>query len=85
MMKGSWDVAKGSAGGCRNYPTFAKNPQYVIDLTEDDDGDGKSSCLISLMQKNRRKQKKMGAQDLCIGYSLYKVQYCACNIDYCLY
>ena len=25
------------------------------------------------MQKNRRKQKKVGVQDLCIGFSLYKV------------
>lgn len=73
IKSGTWDAEKGTAGGCRNFPTFVKNPQYVIDLTEDDDGDGKSSCLIALMQKNRRKQKKMGIQDLCIGFSIYKV------------
>ena len=59
-------------GGCRNYPTFVKNPQFVIDLEEDDDGDGKCSCLVAVMQKNRRKQRKMGVQDLCIGFSVYK-------------
>lgn len=71
IKSGSW--TKESAGGCRNYPTFANNPQYIIDLLEDDDGDGKCSCLVALMQKNRRKQKKMGVQELCIGFSIYKV------------
>lgn len=70
IKSGSW--TKESAGGCRNYPTFVNNPQYIIDLLEDDDGDGKCSCLIALMQKNRRKQKKMGVQELCIGFSVYK-------------
>ncbi len=73
MKNGTWEKAKGTAGGCRNFPTFVKNPQFVIDLDEDDDGDGKCSCVVALMQKNRRKQKKMGIQDLCIGYSVYKV------------
>ena len=73
VINGAWDKTRGTDGGCRNYPTFVNNPQYIIDLTEDDDGDGKSSCLIALMQKNRRKQKKMGVQELCIGFSLYKV------------
>ena len=73
IYNGSWDVAKNTAGGCRNYPTFVKNPQYVVELNEDDDGDGKCSVLIALMQKHRRKQKKMGVQELCIGFSIYKV------------
>lgn len=63
-----------NAGGCRNYKdTFASNPQYVIDLQEDADGDGKCSILVALMQKHRRAQKKMGVADLCIGFSIYKV------------
>ena len=73
VINGEWDVETKTAGGCRNFPTFTKNPQYVIDLKEDADGDGKCSVLVALMQKHRRKQKKMGVQDLCIGYSLYKV------------
>ena len=73
ILSGSWDASNGTAGGCRNYPTFTNNPQYVVELLEDDDGDGKCSCLIALMQKNRRKQKKMGVQELCIGFTIYKV------------
>jgi Ca2+-binding EF-hand superfamily protein len=72
IKPGSWLGAKGTGGGCRNYPSFTDNPQFIIDLTEDADGDGKCSCLIALMQKHRRKQKKMGVQDLCIGFSVYK-------------
>ena len=77
MKNGSWDTAARTDGGCRNFPTFTSNPQYIVDLTEDADGNGKSSCLVALMQKNRRKQKKLGVQDLCIGFSIYKVQ-CQC-------
>jgi Ca2+-binding EF-hand superfamily protein len=72
IKPGSWLGGKGTSGGCRNYPSFTDNPQFIIDLTEDADGDGKCSCLIALMQKHRRKQKKMGVQDLCIGFSVYK-------------
>jgi len=71
VQNGSWAGEK--AGGCRNFPTFVNNPQFVVNMDEDDDGDGKSSCLIALMQKNRRKQKTLGIQDLCIGFSIYKV------------
>ena len=71
IINDSWK--EGTAGGCRDYPTFANNPQYVVELHEDADGDGKCSILIALMQKNRKKQRKMGIQDLCIGYAIYKV------------
>eukprot|EP00731_Ephydatia_muelleri_P022871 Em0015g454a len=72
IQSGSWLVANGTAGGCRNNATFTKNPQFVLELKEDDDGDGKCSCTIALMQKNRRKQKKLGIQELCIGLAVYK-------------
>lgn len=75
VRNGSWE--KSAAGGCRNFETFVNNPQFEIALDEDDDGDGKCSIIVALMQKNRRKQKKMGIQDLCIGYSVYKVRYIA--------
>ena len=73
VKNGTWESKSGTAGGCRNFPTFVKNPQYIVELNEDADGDGKCSCLIALMQKHRRKQKKMGVQDLSIGFSVYKV------------
>ena len=72
IINGSW--RGDTAGGCRNFPTFVDNPQYVVDLHEDADGDGKCSVLIALMQKHRRQQKKMGVRDLCIGYAVYKVE-----------
>ena len=83
IKSGSW--LKESAGGCRNFPTFTNNPQYIIDLLEDDDGDGKCSCLIALMQKNRRKQKKMGVQELCIGFSIYKVSGWVATTELCVH
>ena len=69
---GAWLAASGNAGGCRNYPTFAKNPQFRLQLQEDADGDGKCSTLLALMQKDRRAQRKMGVRDLCIGFAIYK-------------
>uniref|UniRef100_A0A3B4BFV4 Calpain-2 catalytic subunit n=1 Tax=Periophthalmus magnuspinnatus TaxID=409849 RepID=A0A3B4BFV4_9GOBI len=55
-----------SAGGCRNYPnTFWMNPQFVIKLedVDDDPYDGEDKCtfIVGLMQKNRRKMRKMAA------------------------
>jgi len=69
---GSW---RGStAGGCCNFvKSFANNPQYAVNLTEDADGDGKCTALIALIQINRRKQKNLGMQDLSVGFSVYKV------------
>ena len=71
IIHGSWKEE--TAGGCQDYPTFTDNPQYVIELQEDADGDGKCSVLIAMMQKIRKQQRKMGVQDLHIGYAIYKV------------
>ena len=73
VLNGSWLKSTGSAGGCRNFATFTNNPKFEVDLLDDADGDGKCSVLLALMQKNRRKQKKMGVQELCIGFTIYKV------------
>ncbi|XP_056424398.1 calpain-8-like isoform X2 [Hyla sarda] len=79
LFNGSW-VRGSTAGGCQNYPgTFWTNPQFRIKLDEpDNDQDGTSqdpSCtiIVGLMQKNRRRQKKLGDDLLTIGYALYKV------------
>ncbi|XP_040841676.1 calpain-2 catalytic subunit [Ochotona curzoniae] len=76
-MDGNW--RRGStAGGCRNYPqTFWMNPQYVIKLEEEDEDqdNGEPGCtfLVGLMQKHRRRQRKMGEDMHTIGFGIYEV------------
>ncbi|XP_016076715.1 PREDICTED: calpain-8 [Miniopterus natalensis] len=79
LFEGRW--TRGStAGGCANYPaTYWTNPQFKIRLVEVDDhqegGTGEPRCkvLLGLMQKNRRRQKRIGQGMLSIGYAVYKV------------
>uniref|UniRef100_A0A8C4DBE5 Calpain-2 catalytic subunit n=1 Tax=Dicentrarchus labrax TaxID=13489 RepID=A0A8C4DBE5_DICLA len=66
-----------SAGGCRNYPnSFWMNPQFVIKLDEvdDDPDDGEEGCtfIVGLMQKNRRRMRKMGQDMETIGFAIYE-------------
>ncbi|XP_074078876.1 calpain-2 catalytic subunit [Macrotis lagotis] len=76
-MDGTW--RRGStAGGCRNYPnTFWMNPQYLIKLEEEDeDSDGSEpgcTFLVGLIQKHRRRQRKMGEDMHTIGFGIYEV------------
>lgn len=59
--------------------TFWINPQYRLTLEEEDDDpdDNQEGCsfILSLMQKNRRKQKAKGQGVLTIGFALYGVSY----------
>ncbi|XP_077196501.1 calpain-8-like [Paroedura picta] len=79
LFNGHW--RRGStAGGCQNYPaTYWTNPQFKIKLDEadsDHEGSGSEPCssvLVGLMQKNRRRQMRMGEGLLSIGFSLYEV------------
>ncbi|KAF6274441.1 calpain 8 [Rhinolophus ferrumequinum] len=79
LFNGRW--TRGStAGGCQNYPaTYWTNPQFKIHLAEVDDhqeegvGDPCCTVLLGLMQKNRRRQKRLGQGLLSIGYAMYKV------------
>ncbi|KAM5300862.1 calpain-8 isoform 2-T2 [Glossophaga mutica] len=79
LFNGRW--TRGStAGGCQNYPaTYWTNPQFKIRLDEANDhqeeGAGEPCCtvLLGLMQKNRRRQKRMRQGMLSIGYAVYKV------------
>uniref|UniRef100_A0A8C5BPD4 Calpain-2 catalytic subunit n=1 Tax=Gadus morhua TaxID=8049 RepID=A0A8C5BPD4_GADMO len=76
MYNGNW--RRGStAGGCRNYPhTFWTNPQFVIKLDEEDDDpeDGEEGCsmVVGLIQKNRRKLRKVGEDMHTMGFAIYE-------------
>uniref|UniRef100_A0A8C4KAJ7 Calpain-2 catalytic subunit n=1 Tax=Dromaius novaehollandiae TaxID=8790 RepID=A0A8C4KAJ7_DRONO len=75
-LDGNWRRGA-TAGGCRNYPnTFWMNPQYLIKLEEEDEDpdDPEKGCtfLIGLIQKHRRKQRKMGEDMHTIGFAIYE-------------
>ncbi|KAI5616713.1 calpain-3 isoform X5, partial [Silurus asotus] len=77
VNEGCW-VKGCSAGGCRNYSdTFWTNPQYRLRLFEEDDETDNSeaacSFVVALMQKNRRKDRKLGANLFTIGFSIYEM------------
>lgn len=53
------------------------NPQYLIKLEEEDEDqeDGENGCtfLVGLIQKHRRRQRKMGEDMHTIGFGIYEV------------
>uniref|UniRef100_A0A8C4Y9G0 Calpain 9 n=1 Tax=Gopherus evgoodei TaxID=1825980 RepID=A0A8C4Y9G0_9SAUR len=72
VHQGSW-VRGSTAGGCRNFlDTFWTNPQIKLHLTEKDDSQDECTFIAALMQKNRRKLRKLGAEMLTIGYAIYE-------------
>jgi len=76
LQNGTW-TRRVNAGGCRNYlDTFWTNPQYRINITDpdDDDDENMGTVLVGLMQKDRRKKRKEGADLLTMGYAIYKLK-----------
>ncbi|XP_067895777.1 calpain-3-like isoform X2 [Heterodontus francisci] len=78
INEGRW-VKGCSAGGCRNYPdTFWTNPQYRLKLCEEDDDPDVAEVVctfvVALMQKDRRKERKVGGSFHTIGFAIYELQ-----------
>ncbi|XP_076750450.1 calpain A isoform X2 [Xylocopa sonorina] len=74
VFEGEW-VRGVTAGGCRNFlETFWHNPQYRITLEYPDEDDDKCTVIVALMQKNRRAQRRMGAECLTIGFAIYALE-----------
>ncbi|XP_043931969.1 calpain-9 [Protopterus annectens] len=72
LHEGKW-VKGATAGGCRNFiDTFWTNPQFKIHLTDKDDDKSGCTVIIALMQKNRRKLRKVGAELLTVGFAIYE-------------
>ncbi|KAL6111251.1 capn8 [Pungitius sinensis] len=74
-FEGDWRVGS-TAGGCRNYPaTFCSNPQFFIQLEEEDEEPEGGGCtvVIGLMQKDGRRERRFGRDLNTIGFSIYQV------------
>lgn len=75
-FEGQW-IPGVSAGGCRNnLDTYYMNPQYMITLVDhdEDDDDDLCTCVVAVMQKNHRIKRKMGLDNLTIGFAIYEVK-----------
>jgi calpain len=75
VKQGTWQKHV-TAGGCRNFlATFANNPQFRVKLEDPDDDDKVDNCTIvlGLIQKGRRNLKRVGVQNLTIGFTIYEV------------
>lgn len=69
-VAGEWSAAAGTAGGCRNYPSFVQNPYKIVEL---EGGEVSDQILISLQQKHRRSQKQKGVPMLATGFEVFKL------------
>ncbi|KAL5965764.1 Calpain-A [Taenia solium] len=76
LEHGGWQPGV-NAGGCRNFlETFWTNPQYRVEVedADDDDNENLGTLIVGLMQKDRRKMRKQGAELLTIGFMIYSLK-----------
>lgn len=63
--------------------SFWTNPQFVIRLDEEDDDpdDGEAGCslVVGLIQKNRRRMRKVGEDMHTVGFAIYEVRSVMCK------
>lgn len=76
QVDGAWDSRVGTAGGCRNNPSFPNNPQYgmylrIVDGTVEHDG--KCTVIAAVLQKYRRELRVQGLDSLPIGFLVYEM------------
>lgn len=75
MHFGSWakhsEPLLNRCGGCANHKqTFLQNPQYIFDVTKDED-----EVLVSLQQRDMKIHRSIGqGENLTIGFTLIKVE-----------
>lgn len=62
---GEWK--KDKCGGCPNYNTFLKNPQFVFDVELDED-----EVMVSLEQWDKRIDRELGKENDTIGFYIMK-------------
>lgn len=64
--------------------TFWTNPQYRVNIVapDSDDESGEGTLVVGLMQKERRKLRREGKENLTIGYAVYKVR-CGAVLEAC--
>ena len=60
--------------------TFHLNPQYRITMRKTDGPDGLATCIVALMQKDRRKLRTQGLDLMTVGFAVYHVIYLHCII-----
>ncbi|KAL4631186.1 calpain-5-like isoform X1 [Arapaima gigas] len=75
MLFGSWtrhaDTLRNRSGGCVNHrQTFLQNPQYMFNVTKEED-----EVLMSLQQRDMKLHRPAGQEkNLTIGFAVFKVE-----------
>ncbi|KAI4891005.1 hypothetical protein NFI96_023014 [Prochilodus magdalenae] len=74
QFEGSWKRGSTAGGSNKNAATFDSNSQFVINLDSKAHGDVNSCCvLVGVMQKDMRKEKKLGHASNDICFAVYPV------------